>query len=119
MRRAASKFPIQNLMIGQPESAETVSDPTKSFASRMGNRRRRVRRPNDLGHQLERFVLKVVLFENRVEGYVFAVVPQFAAGHIKDRPTDYRRPPIVGIAARPHGVKSPNPQTMMTSAGDA
>ena len=62
-------------MISQSECSEAASNPAHTFSSRMRIGGVRISRAYNLAQQTERGIGKLVLFHDRIEPTVFAVMP--------------------------------------------
>src|SRR2546421_847610 len=77
------KFALENLMIAQAELAEAVCDPAQTFARGMRVAWTRIGRAHDFAQQNKRRIAQPVLFQNRIERDVFAIVTKLAIRNVE------------------------------------
>src|SRR5262249_38943846 len=71
-------------MIAQSECTEATGDPAQTLSSRMRIVGVRVSRSNDFAEQSERWIGKLVFFQDRIKGNIFTVMPELAVRNVED-----------------------------------
>ena len=89
------KFPLQQLGVTESERAESMSDPSQSFARGVREGGIGIGRPHDLGEQPQRRIAQLVTIQDRVETDFFAAMSQIAARNVVNNPLTNTRPVCV------------------------
>src|SRR5216684_4962667 len=77
-----NKFASEDLMITQPEFAETMRNPSQPLAGRMRITRVRIGSPYNCSKQVQSQIAQIVFFNDGIKRHVLSMVAQLAIWHI-------------------------------------
>src|SRR5437870_12559156 len=80
-----NELAFEDFAVAQPQRAEAVRNPAQPFACGVRVRRMRVGGAHDLAENHKGGIGKLVLFQDRVERHVLAVVAQFDVRYVERR----------------------------------